>query len=329
LPAVATLPSPLLRTHLAGLDLASPVILAAGTAGVLDETAGVMDLSHIGAVTTKSITPEPREGNAPMRVAPVAAGMLNAIGLANPGIDRFTAEVAPRAGALPCRVIGSAAGFSVDDYERVAGALSACEGINAVELNVSCPNVHGGPEFGADTGALAEVVTAARAAMGDRADGGKPLLVKLPPVAIGTPTDIVALARAAIDAGADVLTLCNTMPGMALDVHTRKPLLGNTTGGLSGPALHPIVLRLVHLVYQGVARDAGVPIIGLGGVTRWEDAAAFILAGATAVGIGTATFADTRRPVKIARGLERWTRTQGAESIADLIGRIKTGCVKT
>ncbi len=327
MPAVATT-SPLLQTRLAGLNLASPIILAAGTAGVLDETAGVMDLSRIGAVTTKSITPEPREGNAPMRVAPVAAGMLNAIGLANPGIDRFVAEVAPRASALPCRVIGSAAGFSVGDYERVAGALAACDGIDAVELNVSCPNVHGGPEFGADTGALAQVVKAARSAMGERvggSGGGKPLLVKLPPVAIGTPTDIVALASAAIDAGADALTLCNTMPGMALDVHTCKPLLGNTTGGLSGPALHPITLRLIHLVYQGVARDAGVPIIGLGGVLRWEDAAAFILAGATAVGIGTATFTDTRRPVKVAKGLERWIRSQGSDSIADLTGRIDNG----
>jgi dihydroorotate dehydrogenase (NAD+) catalytic subunit len=326
---VATLPSPLLRTRLAGLDLASPVILAAGTAGVLDETAGVMDLSRVGAVTTKSITPEGREGNAPMRVAPVAAGMLNAIGLANPGIDRFVAEFAPRASTLPCRVIGSAAGFSVGDYERVAGALSACEGIDAVELNVSCPNVHGGPEFGADTEALGEVVAAARVAMGERAGagsgagGGKPLLVKLPPVAIGTPTDIVALARAAIEAGADALTLCNTMQGMAIDVHTRKPLLGNITGGLSGPALHPITLRLIHLVYQAVAKDAAIPIIGLGGVTRWEDAAAFILAGATAVGIGTAAFADTRRPVKIAKRLERWVRSQGVGSIADLTGRLE------
>ena len=286
-----------------------------------------MDLSRVGAVTTKSITVEPREGNAAMRVAPVAAGMLNAIGLANPGIDAFAAEVAPRARAMPCRVIGSAAGFSVADYERVAAALAACDGIDAVELNVSCPNVHGGPEFGADVGALAEVVKAARAAMGERPDGsggGKPLLVKLPPVAIGTPTDMVTLARAAIEAGADVLTLCNTMPGMGIDVHSRKPLLGNVTGGLSGPAVHPVVLRLIHFVYQGVARDAGIPIVGLGGVLHWEDAAAFILAGATAVGVGTATFADTRRPAKVARGLQRWARSQGVGSIAELVGSLET-----
>lgn len=313
---------PSLRTTLCGLELASPIILAAGTAGTLDEAAGVMDLSRVGALVTKSITPEPREGNAPMRVAPIRVGMLNAIGLANPGIDRFVAEYAPRAAAMPCRVIGSAAGFSVADYERVAGALAACPGLDAVELNVSCPNIHGGPEFGADIGALAEVVAAARRAMGDRIGGGKPLLVKLPPVAVAAPTSIVDLARVAIDAGADALTLCNTVPGMGIDVRTRRPLLGNVTGGLSGPAVHPVVLRLIHLVYRGVARDAGVPIVGLGGVLVWEDATAFILAGATAVGLGTATFADTRGPVRLLKGLEKWTRTQDAASISQLTGTL-------
>lgn len=313
-----------LATTLCGLELASPIILAAGTAGTLDEAAGVMDLSRIGAIVTKSITPEPRDGNAPMRVAPVRVGMLNAIGLANPGIDRFIAEHAPRAAALPCRVIASAAGFSVQDYQRVTQAFAACDGLDAVELNVSCPNVHGGPEFGADPAAITEVVTAARSALGTRSGGGKPLLVKLPPVAIGTPATIVDLARAAIDAGADAITLANTTPGMGIDVHSRRPLLGNTTGGLSGPAVHPIVLRLIHLVYQGVARDANIPIVGLGGILTWEDAAAFILAGASAVGVGTASFADTKGPTRLLKGLQKWVRSQDAASIAQLVGTLKT-----
>lgn len=305
------------------MDLASPIILAAGTAGVLDETSGVMDLARIGAIVTKSLTPEPRAGNEPLRVAPVRAGMLNAIGLANPGIDRFVDEIAPRASALPCRVIGSVAGFCAQDYELVAGKLGACEGIDAVELNVSCPNVHGGPEFGTDVGALTEVVAAARKAIGQRANGGKALFVKLPPVSIGTPTTIVDLAKAAIEGGADALTLCNTTPGMAIDVHARRPVLGHVTGGLSGPAVHPIVLRLIHLVYQGVARDAGVPIVGLGGVLRWDDAAAFVLAGASAVGVGTAMFANTRGPTKIIKGLDKWVGKQQVGSIAELTGMLK------
>jgi dihydroorotate dehydrogenase (NAD+) catalytic subunit len=320
-----TPPPSSLRTTLCGLDLVSPVILAAGTAGTLDEASGVVDLSRVGALVTKSITPEPREGNAPMRVAPLAVGMLNAVGLANPGVERFVAEYAPRAGGLACPVIGSAAGFSVADYGLVAGALAGCVGVAAVELNVSCPNVHGGPEFGADPGALAEVVAAAREAVGDRLGGGRPLIVKLPPVAIGTPATIVDLARVAIEHGADGLTIANTVPGMGVDVRTRRPLLGNVTGGLSGPAVHPVVLRLVHVVYRGVARDAGVPIIGLGGVLGWEDAAAFVLAGASAVGVGTASFVDPRGATRVLRGLGRWVASQGAGSIADLVGTLEAG----
>lgn len=307
----------LLRTTLAGMDLASPIVLAAGTAGVLAETADVIDLRRVGAVVTKSITPEPREGNPPWRVVPERGAMLNAIGLANPGIEGFRREYAPRIDSVPCRVIASAAGFSVDDYVRVVRGFSQTPGLAAVELNVSCPNVRGGVEFGADTGALREVVAAAREAW-----GGRPLIVKLPPVTIGTPMAIVDLARSAVEAGADALTLCNTVPAMAIDVASRRPKMANITGGMSGPAIHPIVTRLIHLVYAGFARDAGVPIVGLGGVTRWEDAAAFVLAGATAVGIGTGLFIDTRSPIRILRGLEKWVHTQGAASIRDLVGRL-------
>lgn len=311
-------PGSMLRTTLAGIDLASPIVLAAGTAGVLSETADILDLSRIGAVMTKSITPQPREGNPPWRVLPERGAMLNAIGLANPGIDAFLREYAPRIGKVACPVIGSAAGFCIEDYVHVVSGFALADNMAAVELNVSCPNVHGGVEFGADAGALGELVRACRQAWGPR-----PLIVKLPPVAIGTPTGIVGLAQAAVEAGADALTLCNTVPAMSIDVHERKPRLANVTGGLSGPAIHPIVTRLIHLVYRGFAREAGVPIIGLGGVTRWEDAAAFVLAGASAVGIGTGLFIDTKSPIRVNRGLESWVRRQGAATIGELVGRLE------
>ncbi len=308
----------MLHVDLAGLPLASPVILAAGTAGVLDEMSEQLDLARVGALVTKSITPEPRAGNAAHRVWPTRVGMLNAVGLANPGVDAFLRDHAPRAAALPCRVIASIAGFSVEDYTRVARAMSGCEGIGGVELNVSCPNVCGGVEFGAEPGALGELVSAVRAEL-----GATKLFVKLPPVTTPAPNTIADLARAAIDAGADALCLCNTTPAMAIDVRTRKPALGNTTGGLSGAAVHAQAVKIVYDVHRLVAREAGVPIVGIGGVTGWKDAAELILAGASAVQVGTALFADPRAPIKIARGLGRWVRAQGAANIGELTGRVE------
>ncbi|GAB4383590.1 MAG: dihydroorotate dehydrogenase [Phycisphaerales bacterium] len=308
-----------LKTTLAGMDLNSPIVLAAGTAGVVAEAADILDLRRVGAVVTKSITPKPRTGNPPWRIVPERAAMLNAIGLANPGLEAFSRDHAGQVGSLPCPVIASAAGFSIDDYVDVVRAFASIPGLAAVELNVSCPNVHGGVEFGADPGALREVVAETR-----KAWLGRPLIVKLPPVAIGTPVGIVELARSAVEAGADVLTLCNTIPAMSIDVASTRPRLANLTGGLSGPAIHPIVTRLIHLVYTRFARDAGVPIIGLGGVMRWQDAAAFVLAGASAVGIGTGLFIDTRIPIRVVRGLERWVHAHHAASIGELVGRLQT-----
>ncbi len=315
---MAPIPDPMLRVDLAGMPLATPVILAAGTAGVLDEMSEQLDLARVGALVTKSITPEPREGNAAWRVWPTTVGMLNAIGLANPGIDAFMRDHAPRAAGLPCRVIGSIAGFSVEDYTRVASAFDTCEGIVGAELNVSCPNVHGGVEFGSEPGLLGELVARVRAELKNTK-----LLVKLPPVTTPAPHSIVDLARAAIDAGADALCLCNTTPAMAIDVRTRQPVLGNTTGGLSGAAVHAQAVKIVYDVYRLVARDAGVPIVGIGGVTGWTDAAELILAGATAVEVGTALFADPRAPIKIARGLGKWAQTQGVSNISELTGRVE------
>jgi len=310
-------PDPILETDLAGLRLASPVILGAGTAGTLDEIADVLDLSRLGAVVTKSITPEPREGNPAWRVAPDRAGMLNAIGLANPGIDGFMRREAPRVAGVPTTVIGSIAGFSIADYARVARAMGSIESMPAIELNVSCPNVHGGVEFGSDPAALGELVAAVRAEP-VRAK----LIVKLSPIAVGAPS-IVEVAQAAIDAGADALTICNTIPAMAIDVRTGEPALGNATGGLSGPALHPVAVKLVHDVHRGVAREAGTPIIGLGGVLTWRDAAEFVLAGASAVAIGTGLFVDPRAPLKVARGLRGWVRRRGVDSVRALVGSMR------
>lgn len=314
-----------LATTLAGISLRNPVLLAAGTAGTLDEMADVLPLDRIGGLLTKSLTAEPRDGNPTPRITWAQAGMLNAIGLANIGVDRFVSEHAPRAPDLPCTVIASVAGFSIDEYTRVVAALDPLPGIGGVELNVSCPNVHGGTEFGVDPVALADLVDAARQAL-----PSKPLFVKLSPIAVGRPS-IIEIARAAIEArgtpggpharpGADVLCLSNTLPAMAIDVHTRRPRLSVGGGGLSGPALHPVAVRLVHDVYRQIAREAGVPLVGIGGVLRWEDAAEFILAGASAVQMGTALFANPRSPLRVVRGLRRWVGRQGVGSIAELIG---------
>jgi len=307
-----------LRTEILGTTLRSPVILAAGTAGTLDEMGDVLDLGSVGAVVTKSVTIDERTGNPHPRITWTRAGMLNAIGLANPGLERWRREIAPRVGAVPTTVIGSIAGDRIEDYAQIARAMDQCEGLGHAELNVSCPNVHSGLEFGADPVALGELVGAVRAAA-----PGLTLIVKLSPVVTGTPNSIVDLARAAIGSGAAALTLCNTVPAMGIDVATRRPVLANTTGGLSGPAIHPIVTRLIHTVYTGVARESGTPIIGAGGVTRWEDAAAFILAGAGAVQIGAGTYADPGIPRRVTRGLGRWVRSQGAASVAELVGRVE------
>jgi len=301
-----------LRTALGGLAMATPLVAAAGTCGVLDELAEVSDLRWLGALTTKSLTPESREGNAPWRVVETRGGMLNAIGLANPGVDRFVQSEAPRVTSLSCRVIGSVAGHSVDDFVLVAARLRQA-GLQALELNVSCPNTADGRHFGGDAAMLAPLVRAVRAAV-----PGCTLLVKLPPDG-----DTVRLAAAAVEAGADALTLCNTYPAMQVDPETRRPSLSRGTGGLSGPAVHPIVVRIVHQVHREVAGPARVPIVGLGGVMDWRDAAELIVAGATAVGLGTVLMVDPAAPRAIARGLDAWCHRQGVRQIGELVGSIR------
>ncbi len=323
----------MLAIDLAGIPLRNPVILAAGTAGYIDEIAGAMDLSLVGAVVTKSITALPREGNNTWRIIESRAGMLNAIGLANIGIDEFMRVEAPKVANSKTTVIGSIAGFSIEDYVRVAAAMNRIEAMPAVELNVSCPNVHGGTEFGVDPVALRELVGAVRAVLSE-----KRLFVKLSPIVVGAPgASIIDIARAAIDGkgnpggpnrrpGADGLCLANTIPAMAVDVATRLPRLANVTGGLSGPAVHPAAVKLVHDVYRKAAKDAssgGVPIIGIGGVMTWEDAAEFILVGATAVEMGTALFVDPTSPRRVVQGLAKWVRSHSAATISQLVGSVK------
>lgn len=297
-------------------------MLAAGTAGVLDEMAQVTDLARLGAIVTKSITADPRDGNRPWRVAPLDVGMLNAVGLANPGVDGFLEQHAARIPTLPCPVVVSVAGFrGVESYTSVTQKLAAFEvngapGIQAIELNVSCPNVDGGASASVDPDVLAELIRAVRPGFEGRA-----IYVKLSPIVTGKIT-MTEIAKAAIEAGADALTISNTVPGMAIDPETREPVLGRVAGGLSGPAVHPIALKLVHDVYRAVAKEAGVPIIGAGGVTSWREAASFVLAGASAVQIGTASFANPGSGPKVASGLAKWARRQRAGTLIDLIGSV-------
>ncbi len=300
-----------LSIDLAGLRLRNPIVLAAGTHGTVDEIGELVDLSRVGAVVTKSITVEAREGNPGVRVVPLRVGMLNAVGLANPGLDGFLREYGARIAGVACPVIGSIAGFSMEEYVEVAKAFEALEAMAAVELNVSCPNVHGGLEFGVDPAALRELVGAVRRELKTTR-----LIVKLSPIVVGNP-GMVEVARAAIEgmgedggpngrAGADALTISNTVPGMKIDIETGEPVLSNGSGGLSGPAIHPIVVKLVYDVERGIARETGTPIIGLGGVSSWRDAAEMMIAGATAVGMGTGTMGDARSVGRVVRGLERW-----------------------
>ena len=305
---------PSLAVTLAGVDLRTPLIAAAGTCGYVDELADALDLRELGAVISKSITRAPREGNAPWRMVGLPAGMLNAIGLANVGVERFLAEKLPAVDDLGCTLIVSVAGNSVEDYVGICAALDGHPKVPLVELNVSCPNTEDGLMFGEDPASLVGLLTAVRPALSQTR-----MLVKLSP----NVSDIVAMAGAAIEGGADGLTLINTVTAMAIDVRTRRPRLSKGRGGLSGPSIHPIAVRMVHDVYRGVARSAGVPIVGLGGVMTWEDAAEFILAGASAVAMGTALFVDPRSPRRVASGLRRWVETQGCASISELVGAVR------
>ena len=305
---------PDLSINLAGLKLSNPTMTCSGACGYAFEYADFMDLSRLGAFVTKSITREERPGNEPTRIVETRAGMLNAIGLANVGLNRFLSEKVPQLQKMPCPVIVNVAGHSFDDYTQTCAAMDSLDCIVGVELNVSCPNVKDGLTFGTHPGRLKELTREVKKVLPN-----KPLIVKLSP----NVEDITATARGAVEGGADILSLVNTFTAMAVDIWKRRPRLANVTGGLSGPAIKPIALHLVSRVYRSVAKPAGVPIIGMGGIQTWQDAVEFILAGASAVAVGTALFVDPATPNKICDGLAQYLEKTEVDRLSDLVGNLQ------
>lgn len=296
-----------LGVRIGSLELKNPVITASGTFGYGEEYAEFLDLSSLGAVVVKGLSLLPKEGNPPPRIVETASGMLNAIGLQNIGIQRFIEEKIPFLRTYDTKVIVNFFGDSVDEYVAAAEKLSSVEGIHALEMNISCPNKQAGwCIFGTDPKVTAQVVSAVRKAT------ILPLIVKLSP----NVTDISLMARVAADAGADALSVINTLTGMVIDIKTRRPKLANRTGGLSGPAIKPIAVRMVYEVFKAVK----VPVIGMGGIMHAEDAIEFILAGAAAVAIGTANFVNPTATIEILDGIMAYMKSEKVEDINHLRG---------
>ena len=299
-----------------GLRLDSPVVLLSGCVGFGEEYTRVAGFSNTdaGAIVLKGTTLAPRLGNAPHRVWETPAGMLNAIGLQNPGVDHVIREILPKLDFDETRFIANVCGSTVEEYAEVTRRFDDSP-IDAMEINISCPNVReGGVAFGNYPGMSAQVVAACREVT------RKPLIVKLSP----NQTDIAANARACVDAGADAFAVINTLMGMAIDPETRQPIIGNIQGGLSGPAIRPIALLKVHQVYEEVRRD-GTPIIGQGGIETADDALTFLLAGSATVGVGTALFYDPLAAKKINAGLASYLDSHGLGSVAELVGALDSG----
>ena len=301
-----------LSVQVGSVRLAAPVLTASGTAGHGDELARFVDLSRLGAVVVKSLSADPWPGNPAPRVHETTAGMINSVGLQGPGVATWSTEELPPLLATGATVVASIWGRTVEDYARAAEALAdAPPRVVAVEVNLSCPNLDGGAHlFAHDPSASAEVLRATEAA-------SRPRWAKLSPN-----TDrLVEVAGACADAGADAVTLVNTVMGMAIDTETRRPVLGAGKGGLSGPAIHPIAVRAVHDVHTA---HPELPILGVGGVARAEHAVELMLAGASAVQVGTATFADPRSVLRVLEGLETWCRRHGVTRVAELTGAVRT-----
>ncbi|WP_417910833.1 dihydroorotate dehydrogenase [Candidatus Electronema sp. PJ] len=303
---------PDLRVQLGSLQLRNPVLTASGTFGYAEEFSSFVNLNMLGGIIVKGISLEPRAGNPPPRIVETACGMLNAIGLENVGVARFISEKMPYLRTLTAPLIVNILGDSVEEYGELARRLDEVPGISALELNISCPNVKkGGVAFGSSP-ELAFAVTAAT-----RKATKLPLIVKLSP----NVTDITVMAKAVEEAGADAVSLINTLIGMAIDAERRRPRLANLIGGLSGPAIKPIALRMVWQT----ARAVSIPVIGIGGIGTAEDAVEFLLAGASAVQVGTAHFYDPSAAEHIIAGLEEYLRRQGEERVTDIIGALDTG----
>lgn len=300
-----------LHTNIAGISMNTPVLTASGTFGFGEEFADFVDLSRLGGVMVKGTTLKPRRGNDGVRITESPMGMMNCIGLENPGVDVFLKETLPRIEQYGMNTIVNISGGTVEEYGILAERLDV-PGVAAIELNVSCPNVkEGGIVFGTDPKAAAAVVREAKKYT------KKPVILKLSP----NVTDIVTMAKACEDAGADILSLINTLMGMEINIHTQRPTLGNITGGLSGPCIKPVAVRMVWQVAQAV----NVPIIGMGGISSWEDAVEFFLAGASAVAVGTANFADPGVTMKICDGLDRYLAERGLNNIQDIVGKVQIG----
>lgn len=299
----------LLPVDLAGVKLRNPVVMASGTFGFGREYSELFELSALGGICCKGLTLHARQGNPPPRIAETPMGMLNSVGLQNPGVDAFVATELPWLRQFDTRIIANISGNTPEEYGEMCEKL-ADAGVDMIEVNISCPNVKaGGLAYGTRPELAAEVTREAK-----QHAGAVPVMVKLSP----NVTDVTEIARAAADSGADALSLINTLRGMRIDVNSRRPILRMNTGGLSGPAVLPVAVRMVWEVHCAV----DIPILGLGGVSGWEDAAQLILAGASAVGVGSAVFHDPMAPVKVVQGLEKWCAEQGA-SVSELTGKVQ------
>ena len=300
-----------LRVDFAGVELRNPVLLASGTCNYGQELLPLTDFTRLGGLVTKTITPQPRGGNAPQRIIETPAGMLNSIGLQNPGLEDFIDDKWDFLAGLDAQIVVNIAGFAVDEFALMAERLEALAGIAALEVNISCPNVEEGGDSFANRPETAAAVIAAVRAMTRR-----PIIAKLSP----NVTDITAIACAVVEAGADAVSLINTLIGMAIDIDRRKPVLGNTTGGLSGPAIKPVALAMVWKVAQAVA----VPVMGIGGISSAQDALEFIVAGASAVQVGTASFANPNAGVEVVEGIRAYCQQRGIERVGALVGTLQT-----
>jgi len=301
-----------LSVELGPLRFKNPVLTASGTFGYGTEFLPYLDLGELGGMVSKGLSPQPREGNPPARITETPAGMLNTIGLQNVGVDRFITEKLPPLAEFDTAVIANVFGETEAEYVEVCSKLDGASGVAAIELNVSCPNVeHGGMIFGNSPAELARVTRACRRAT------RLPLIVKLSP----NVTDIRDTARAAEEAGADVISLVNTFVGMAVDVKRRRPVLARGSGGLSGPAIRPLAVYMTHQVY----RTVGIPIIGMGGIVEAADALEFILAGASAVQVGTANFVHPDAAIRVLRGLATYLEQERIATVRELIGALGEG----
>jgi dihydroorotate dehydrogenase (NAD+) catalytic subunit len=300
-----------MRVTIAGVELANPVIAASGTFGYGTEFEEIVSLAKIGGFVTKGLSRAPMDGNPAPRLIETAGGMMNSIGLQNMGVQAFVAKRMPELQRIKRKqrvnVIANVFGYTIEDYLDVVRALNAAEGVAMYEINASCPNTsHGGQVFGTDSDLLRQLVRAVKS------ESARPVMVKLSP----NVTNIAHMAWVAQDAGADAVSLVNTFVALAIDVETRRPRIANMTGGLSGPAIKPIAVRMVHEAAQAVQ----IPIVGMGGILTAEDAVEFLLAGATAVQVGTASFADPRAVEKIANDLKKWCTAHNVRKVTELRG---------